>query len=497
MNENDLKFHLDATRARCSALQTRLSATLDALDAAHAARDAEERAARAASAAVRQAEEERDELRDAVALLAEKIEADGDWRVFRPASMRLAEPAEGRPFFDVPPVVDGDDDRAAFVQPLLASLSHQLEAERRRREDAEQQVALLSAQVASREAELEARLDPDPRHDERERMTREAALGVLDLTLARNRALEADVKVLEAKLKALRVYPAESPPPRPSSSRPTLVNSPQKRRTLAPDRVRLAPPISPARSIRELVPPPGPRPTFFSPRRASRPRSSPSPPSTPHSPRAMTPSPVQSPAPQLQRPRTPSPRPRPPPAVEMLDAHLLAIEDGMAELHRERDRLAALPAHAAPADPAHFARVGLLEAECVRLRRRVRELEAGAASSPHDADAGTQHADDGPLEEDPDTTIRPAPRPAPLLPPIELRPSSRASPLGQRTYPAPRPRPPDAPGLHDRPMADAREQRMAQLAAELARAQDGVAERERAMDGLRVEIARLRAAAGA
>ncbi|EJD38082.1 hypothetical protein AURDEDRAFT_172844 [Auricularia subglabra TFB-10046 SS5] len=484
MNEIDLKLHLDATRARCSALQTRLSATLDALDAAHAARDAEERAARAASAAVRQAEEERDELRDAVALLAEKIEADGDWRVFRPASVRLAELAEGRPLFYMRLVEGGDDDRAAFVQPLLASMSHQLEAERRRREDAEQQVALLSAQVASREAELEARLDPDPRHDERERMTREAALGVLDLTLARNRALEADVKVLEAKLKALRVYPAESPPPRPSSSRPTLVNSPQKRKALAPDRVRSAPPISPARSIRELVPPPGPRPTFFSPRRASRPRSSPSPPSTPHSPRAMTPSPVQSPAPQLQRPRTPSPRPPPPPAVEALDAHLLAIEDGMAELHRERDRLAALPAHPAPVDPAHFARVGLLEAECVRLRRRVRELEAGAASAD---------------EEDPDTTIRPARPlpPAPLLPPIELRAPSHPSPPPHPSYAAV----PDAldphraaPGLHDR---DPREQRMAQLADELARAQDGVAERERAMDELRAEIARLRGAAGA
>ncbi|EJD47368.1 hypothetical protein AURDEDRAFT_123535 [Auricularia subglabra TFB-10046 SS5] len=238
---------------------TRLSATLDALDvahAAHAARDAEERAARAASGAVRQAEEERNELRDAV---GEKLYAS------------------------IPP-------------------SH--------------------------------------------------------------------------------------PAPRPSSSRPTLVNSPQKRKALAPDRVRSAPPISPARSIRELVPPPGPRPTFFSPRRPSRPRSSPSPLSTPYSPRAVTPSPVQSPTPQFQRPRTPSPRPQPPPAVEMLDAHLHALQDGMAESHRERDRLAALPAQPAPADPAHFARVGLLEAECVRLRRRVRvrELEAGAA-------AGAQRAD--------------------------------------------------------------------------------------------------------
>ncbi|EJD38069.1 hypothetical protein AURDEDRAFT_172830 [Auricularia subglabra TFB-10046 SS5] len=459
-------------------------------------------AAHLASAARRQVEEERDELRDAVALLAEKT--DGDWRVFRPVSMRLLEPPEGRALFDMRPIEDGDDDRAAFVQPLLASMGLQLDAERRRREDAEQQVALLSAQVARREAELKARLDPEPLHNKRERMTRGAALGVLDLTLARNRTLEADVKVLEAKLKALRVYPAESPPPRPSSSRPTLVNSPQKRKALAPNRMRSVPPISPARSIRELVPPLGPWPTF-SPRRPSRPRSSPSPPpSTPRSPQA--------------RPRTPIPRLPPPPAIVALDAHPLAIEDGgMAEVHRERERLAALPAHPAPvrpvhsfvrpvgcripspsisdyvphaphhaplparqADPTHFARVGLLEVECVRLRRRVRELEAQK----------DEHLDDA--AEDPDMTIRPTrPLPASLLPPIGLRPP----PLVQQPHAAipdaRHPRPPDAPGLQD--VHHAQAQRMAQLADELARTQDGVAERERAMDGLRAEIARLRA----
>ncbi|EJD35259.1 hypothetical protein AURDEDRAFT_175682 [Auricularia subglabra TFB-10046 SS5] len=325
--------------------------------------------------------------------------------------------------------------------------------------------------------------------------------GALDLTIAHNRTLEADVKVLEAKLKArcmaVRVHAAESPPPRRSSSRPTLVNSPQKRKALAPDRVRSAPPISPARSIRELVPPPGPQPTFFSPRRPLRTRSSPSPPS----PRAMTPSPVRlrspslgrhPPPPQLQRPRAPSPRLPPPPAIVALDAHLHALEDGMAESRRERDRLAALPAHPAPADPTHFARVGLLGAECVRLRRRVRELEAQK----------DQHLDDE--AEDPDTTIRPTrPLPAPLtplLPPIELRPSTRASPpppLVQQVLPRPYALALDA--RHIRP-PDAQVpdvQGMAQLAAELARAQDSVAERERAMDGLREEIARLRGAAGA
>lgn len=93
------------------------------------------------------------------------------------------------------------EDKKAHDPPLLASLSSQLYSERRRREDAEQQVALLSAQVARREADLEARLDPgnDGRSDGA--MMREAALGVLEPTIARYRVLAEDVKVLVAKLK--------------------------------------------------------------------------------------------------------------------------------------------------------------------------------------------------------------------------------------------------------------------------------------------------------
>lgn len=161
----------------------------------------------------------------------------------------------------------------------------------------------------------------------------------------------------------------------------------------------------------------------------------------------------------------------------------------MAELHREHDRLAALPTHPAPFDPAQFARVGLLEAECVRLRRRVRELEAQQHVQP-DEQRMVGHVAD---EDDPDVTIRalPPPPPAPpppLLPPIDLRPAStpRQSDPPHRSSATPSGPPPRT---HP---ANTQEERLAQLAAELARAQDGVAERERAMDELRAEIARLR-----
>lgn len=68
----ELALALDASLARSSALQTRLSATFDALDAAQSARDADARAARSANERAARAEEERDELRDAVGLLIAK-----------------------------------------------------------------------------------------------------------------------------------------------------------------------------------------------------------------------------------------------------------------------------------------------------------------------------------------------------------------------------------------------------------------------------------------
>ncbi|EJD38097.1 hypothetical protein AURDEDRAFT_172858 [Auricularia subglabra TFB-10046 SS5] len=90
-------------------------------------------------------------------------------------------------------------------------------------------------------------------------MALEVALCVLDLLLARNRALEAKAKVIHARLDAL-----------PNMSTPA--------RRLSEPRAP-GPTISPARSIRELFPPPSPRPTFFSIHFLQRQRSIPSLPS--------------------------------------------------------------------------------------------------------------------------------------------------------------------------------------------------------------------------
>ncbi|EJD38085.1 hypothetical protein AURDEDRAFT_187855 [Auricularia subglabra TFB-10046 SS5] len=193
----------------------------------------------------------------------------------------------------------------------------------RQRQDAAQQVNLLAAQVSRREAKLEAK--------------------------------------------------PKSPSPRPSSSRPTLVNSQQKRKALG------AAPLA-----RALHPQTG---------AAAR--------AEVH---------VLLAAPPIV------------PALEFFAATNIVLEDGITGQHRERDRLGALPAHP---KPGRILSRRALEAECVRLRRRARNLEADAVS-------GAYHSNDGPHEKAPDTTVWPA-RP---LPPIDLRPSSRTSPPVQQSYPA-------------------------------------------------------------
>ncbi|EJD38089.1 hypothetical protein AURDEDRAFT_172851 [Auricularia subglabra TFB-10046 SS5] len=153
----------------------------------------------------------------------------------------------------------------------------------------------------------------------------------------------------------------------------------------APDRVRLAPLISPAHSVHKLVP-------------AARAAANVT---------VLLHAPASAPVPasvSLNFNATPSPHPPPPPpplAVESTDAHLRVLEGGMAQLHRQHARPAALSVHAAPIDPArearvqaleaarsaarthvdpvHSAHVGLLEAECLLLRRRELELETKVA----------------------------------------------------------------------------------------------------------------------
>lgn len=107
----------------------------------------------------------------------------------------------------------------------------------------------------------------------------------------------------------------------------------------------------------------------------------------------------------------------------------------------------------------------------MRLRLRVRELDQVQALHVSMPD-----------EDDPGVIIRAAPLPPPSKqpPPIDLQPRLAHRP------------PTQPPGPPSTLSADAQEQRLAQLAEELAQARAGVAEREQAMDELRAEIARLR-----
>lgn len=147
-----------------------------------------------------------------------------------------------------------------------------------------------------------------------------------------------------------------------------VTTSAQKRKSLAPDRVRSAslarafhPQAHPAARVAAC---------FLSPRRPSRTRLSPSPASTPGSAEASTPS------------RTRCPSPRPPALLPRTAACPRRARRALIHTRKWRgrpERQARSPDRAAlrcGTDSALFARVWLLEEECVRVRSRVRELEA-------------------------------------------------------------------------------------------------------------------------
>jgi len=135
------------------------------------------------------------------------------------------------------------------------------------------------------------------------------------------------------------------------------------------------------------------------------------------------------------------------------------------------DAFAVGPTQAQPSD-TEFAQISLLEAECIRSKKRVRELEAelarctcGAAGGrgPFDAFAGPHSA-----APDPGWTVQPP-----------VQPSS-----------APTPAPFPVHVVFD--TAPATSSRLSQLAADLQAARDEVDSKERAMEDLRAEIEELR-----
>ncbi|TFK52119.1 hypothetical protein OE88DRAFT_1508222 [Heliocybe sulcata] len=215
-----LELESRAFAARASHLRTRLLATLDTLDSQHLHHrhelsDFEHKltSLRAklskAVARAREAEAERDDMREAVVELVEKVEKSSDCSLWPHSRIRMtspAEPSSTHPAIHYPPVTD--------LQTYAASLLASLHAERTSHSLTQRRISLLEAQLARRDAELEACLH---HADHRERiradekrhtggrggeasMTDEEVLEVLEAAAARNRALEVEVQHIAARV---------------------------------------------------------------------------------------------------------------------------------------------------------------------------------------------------------------------------------------------------------------------------------------------------------
>ncbi|KAA1475570.1 hypothetical protein DENSPDRAFT_910193 [Dentipellis sp. KUC8613] len=235
-----LELQLRAHECRASQLQERLLVTLDTLDATQLAHTQElmaeqrekEKLAHTVhvyAQSLRSVEAERDDLRDAVAQLVEKVDLCNDFSLWPHTALHQTSLAADHVAGDRAPrarVPPADADALAYASSLIASLRAECDAERtahaRTAAEGKAQVAQLQASIARREAELEARIsDPkcptcallqagrwgtgaggSPRAATK-RMSREEAIRVLEQSSARNHRLTVEVDTLISKVGAL------------------------------------------------------------------------------------------------------------------------------------------------------------------------------------------------------------------------------------------------------------------------------------------------------
>ncbi|KAI0259366.1 hypothetical protein BC834DRAFT_974334 [Gloeopeniophorella convolvens] len=353
-------------------------ATLDVLDSerrAHAGEvsdaryqcsvlQAQVRAARAERTAM---EVERDSLREAVMHLIEKVELCNDyglWPHSGLASTSLAAPPRGRSLHE-PPEATWIKSARAYSAAVITALREEYERERAARAEVVQRVTELEAQLARREAELEARYDtastPLPRAESPPlRLSREDAIRALQQSAARNEALTHEVAGLVQKLENAHAALEESPPMGTENA-----TRPGVSRTATP------PPLSPT--------------SLLSPRPATS------------SPSLLPQRPLKSPSPLLLSPPSPLLEARTqtqltsrasvvPAAPVDLARQIEAVMKNLEGLRAEEQRLSHASARArAPlhqdtpsraSTPHAFKRILLVEEECIRLRA---ELAASAA----------------------------------------------------------------------------------------------------------------------
>ncbi|KAG8959354.1 hypothetical protein FRC03_008084 [Tulasnella sp. 419] len=228
---------LMAVEARASTLQNRLLSTMDQLDILQHTHftelqrlNEEKKQMKASmdlmSKQLAEALEERQDMRDAVEMLVEKVERENDVSFLNTSVIQMQE--------DVEPMDEPNDYPASglhqarsdpthpFVSTLVTSLSNQLANEKRAHEqikrEYDQKIAILEAKVARREYEIEALLlqsspdhgiDPEL-HAPYGQMTEEQKIKALEEGSSRNRLLEAEVQDLARKLGQARLAHEES-----------------------------------------------------------------------------------------------------------------------------------------------------------------------------------------------------------------------------------------------------------------------------------------------
>ncbi|KAG8905624.1 hypothetical protein FRC01_008288 [Tulasnella sp. 417] len=222
---------ISAYQVRASRLQARLLATLDALDTLQHQRTSELQALEAANARLTRqtkrlqqqlelVEEERDDMKEAVSALVEKVEELNGVDFLSRSRISVNEFIEPIAQDDSdavePPLTPRSGTLDHFSPALFKALSEELtkekEAHELTRKDAATRIAVLQAQIARRDAELEAHVGPDSvplpgpasfpsSSAEVPAITKSQALAILDDAAKQNRKLEAEVKRLNQQVR--------------------------------------------------------------------------------------------------------------------------------------------------------------------------------------------------------------------------------------------------------------------------------------------------------
>ncbi|KAF8989683.1 hypothetical protein BDQ17DRAFT_1434286 [Cyathus striatus] len=286
--DSRMNIKLQAYRARTSHIQTRLLTTLDTLDTLQNSYDVERHTMQKelrrleiqleeCASSVKAVQAEKDDLQDAVLRLTYlAVEAQGGEGSWPRSQMRLSSFADSLPLRQHKQSYS-DEELLSFAASIIKSLRIERDAERdahgRTRDEYETRILTLEARIARMEAELEncvqehTALDPvatSPVHTKAlvrypdDPITDDEAIEMLHATVARNKALEMEIKTLFSRLENARsgyteagvntfppAYQPEahgesngSPPERPppnTAAVPLEQDIPNPRPTSAPD----------------------------------------------------------------------------------------------------------------------------------------------------------------------------------------------------------------------------------------------------------------------